>query len=114
MTEYTPKQKNTVTFTYNDGGRESAGYKGLAGDCTVRAIAISTGKPYQEVYDDLFSENKKSNPRKSSPRDGGTSMKTIHKYLQSLGWSWVATMKIGSGCKVHLKRDELPSDSSLL
>jgi hypothetical protein len=95
-------------FIENDGGREAAGYKGKAGDCTVRAIAIATGKPYQEVYSDLFAENKIRNPRKSSPRDGGTPMKTIHKYLKSLGWSWVPTMQIGSGCKVHLKQDELP------
>lgn len=25
-----------------------------------------------------------------------------------LGWEWVACMKIGSGCTVHLKADELP------
>ena len=106
---YNPKPKSTDAFTYNDGGREAAGYKGIAGDCTVRAIAIATGKSYQEVYGDLFAQNKISNPRKSSPRDGGTSMKTIHKYLKSLGWEWVATMHIGSGCKVHLKKDELPS-----
>lgn len=101
-------------FIENDGGREAAGYKGKAGDCAVRAIAIATGKPYQEVYSDLFSENKIRNPRKSSPRDGGTSMKTIHKYLKSLGWSWHPTMQIGSGCKVHLKQDELPSGNIIV
>ena len=40
-------------FKYNDGGRELAGYKGKTGDCVTRAIAIATGKPYQEVYDNL-------------------------------------------------------------
>jgi hypothetical protein len=40
-----------MDFVYNDGGRAAAGYKGRAGDCVVRAIAIATQKPYQEVYD---------------------------------------------------------------
>ena len=34
--------------TYNDGGREDAGYKGKTGDCGTRAIAIATGLDYQE------------------------------------------------------------------
>ncbi len=104
----------TEMFIENDGGREAAGYKGNAGDCTVRAIAIATGKPYQEVYGELFAENKLHNPRNSSPRNGGTQMKTIHKYLKSLGWSWFPTMQIGSGCKVHLKQDELPSGNIIV
>ena len=32
---------------------EEAGYKGFAGDCVCRAIAIATQKPYKEVYDRL-------------------------------------------------------------
>lgn len=40
-----------MKFKFNDGGREAAGYKGKASDCVTRAIAIATGKPYQEVYD---------------------------------------------------------------
>jgi len=38
-----------MDFIYNDGGRVAAGYKGRAGDCVVRAIAIATQRPYQEV-----------------------------------------------------------------
>jgi len=29
--------------------------------------------------------------------------------MQSLGFVWTATMRIGSGCKVHLDPDELPT-----
>ena len=43
-----------MPFKYSDGGRAAAGYKGTAGDCATRAIALATGKPYQEVYDALF------------------------------------------------------------
>ena len=44
-------------FTYNDGGREAAGYKGKAGDCVCRAIAIAADLPYQQVYDRLAEGN---------------------------------------------------------
>jgi hypothetical protein len=38
-------------YEYDDGGRKDAGWKGTGGDCVVRAVAIATGRPYQEVYD---------------------------------------------------------------
>jgi len=44
-------------FVYNDGGREAAGYKGTAGDCVCRAVAIAAELPYQEVYDRLAEGN---------------------------------------------------------
>ena len=39
-----------IGYTYDDGGRSDAGFKGDAGDCTVRAIAILTRTPYPDVY----------------------------------------------------------------
>ena len=42
-----------MDWHYSDGGRATAGYKGDAGDCVTRAIAIATEIPYQEVYDGL-------------------------------------------------------------
>jgi hypothetical protein len=42
-----------MTFVYDDGGHAAAGYTGEARDFVTRAIAIATGKAYQEVYDDL-------------------------------------------------------------
>ena len=101
-----------MKFFYNDGGRKAAGYEGLAGDCTVRAIAIALNQPYQHVYDELFHRNKLNNPSgKGSPRNGGTNMKTIKAYLEECGWEWIATMGFGTGCKVHLKVDELPNET---
>ena len=38
-----------MEYIHDDGGRVAAGYKGKTGDCVTRAIAIATGKPYQEV-----------------------------------------------------------------
>lgn len=100
-----------IEHVYDDGGRADAGYRGDAGDCVVRAIAIATERPYQEVYDELFELNRGANKRgeKKSPRDGGTRRTTIRRYLADAGWVWTPTMFIGSGCRVHLRADELPS-----
>jgi hypothetical protein len=102
-----------MKFIYNDGGRAAAGYRGVAGDCVTRAIAIATGKPYQEIYDALNAlgtkeRTSKRRRGKSSARNG-VYKNTTRKYLESLGWKWTPTMGIGQGCKVHLRPEELPS-----
>ena len=106
-------------WIYNDGGRADAGYKGKAGDCVCRAIAIATGKPYKEVYDDLgvLAKAQKVTARtpskKVSARDG-VYRATYQKYLESLGWKWVPTMRVGQGCTVHLNAKELPQGSIII
>ena len=104
-----------MKFIYNDGGRKEAGYKGDAGDCVCRAIAIATQRPYQEIYDRLSEGNATQRKRKGSKsntrsaRDGiSTTRKWFKDYMKELGFTWTPTMFIGSGCKVHLKADELP------
>ena len=103
-----------MKWIYNDGGRRAAKFKGDAGDCVCRSIAIATGRPYREVYDalnDLASGERwrgRRRGRNSSARDG-VYKETIRRYMESIGWHWVPTMKIGSGCKVHLTASELPS-----
>lgn len=102
-----------MKWTYDDGGRTAAGYKGGAGDCVARSIAIATGKPYQEVYDALnaLAKNERTGKRKrgKSSARSGVYKNTIRRYLESIGWEWVPTMHIGSGCTVHLADGELPS-----
>lgn len=100
----------------NDGGRKAAGYKGDAGDCVARAISIASGRPYQEVYDRLAAgqaAQRKSKRTKKQPRSArnGVHVKRqwFKDYMTELGFVWHATMKIGEGCKVHLKADELPA-----
>ena len=39
--------RSNLELKINDGGRAAAGYKGQAGDCVVRSIAIATRMPYQ-------------------------------------------------------------------
>ena len=99
-------------FVYDDGGRAAAGYKGTADDCVVRAIAIAAQLPYQEVYDAInemaSSERRGKRKRSISNARTGVYKQTSKKYLESMGWKFTATMTIGSGCKTHLRADELP------
>jgi len=107
----------TETFKFNPGGW-TGGIKHRR-DCGPRAVAIATDQPYQVVYDELQRRQEelrlKSNSKwayEKKPHTNkvhlGTAMIVVKEYLQSLGWTWVATMGIGTGCKVHLKANELP------
>lgn len=106
-----------MEWIYNDGGRKAAGYRGEVDDCVVRSVAIVTGRPYKEIYNELkdimqFWQYRKqftfATRREKSPRFG-VSKKITKDYLYDLGFEWTPTMKIGTGCKVHLVADELPS-----
>lgn len=106
---------STDRFIYDDGGRAVAGYHGRAGDCVTRAVAIATGMPYANVYTALAKGNAEQRQTRRSGRGGKTARNGIcttrqwfKDYMRSLGFRWVATMSIGSGCKVHLRREELP------
>jgi hypothetical protein len=124
------------TYVFDDGGRAAAGFKGSTGDCVTRAIAIATGKPYREVYDEIFqlmrghsgtirtkervrmtfrADGTKTQKRiaarnlpASSPRNG-VAKDICRAYMERLGWKWVPCMSIGAGCTVHLRADELPA-----
>jgi len=109
----------------NDGGRADAGFKGGAGDCVVRSIAIAAELPYMQVYEDLRDanaryaqerDNKLSrhlNQRGSSPRNGNH-RNVFHDYILSHGFKWVPTMKVGAGCQVHLRPKELPAGTLIV
>jgi hypothetical protein len=103
-----------MEFIFNDGGRIASGFVGhSAGDCVARAIAITAQIPYREVYDAInglaVSERKGKRKRGVSNARTGVYKQTYRKFLESIGWKWTPTMQIGSGCKVHLRADELPT-----
>ena len=105
-----------MDYVYNDGGRQEAGFKGNTGDCVARAIAIAADIPYKDVYNRLAEGNasqratKHTGKRKRTAREGiYTKRKWFKDYMQELGFTWVPTMQIGSGCKVHLRKEDLPS-----
>lgn len=108
-----------IPFQYNDGGRAAAGFKGSADDCVCRAIAIASGRSYQEVYDAINEAGKAEQHvrgkvgrqfarGKGSSARTGVIKRTTRALLASMGWHWVPIMGIGTGCTVHLRADELP------
>lgn len=102
-----------LDFIPDDGGRAEAGYKGQTDDCVCRSVAIATGLPYQEVYDRIneLATSERTGKRKKGKSSARTGVykTTTRKLLESFGWEWHPTMQIGSGCTVHLRRDELPA-----
>lgn len=108
-----------ITLVHNDGGRAAAGFRGPTGDCVTRAVAIVTGRPYAEVYTELAEINSRLVVTKNRARKGVAGRKTashgiymkskpVADYLAAHGFTWVPTMKVGQGCKVHLREAELP------
>jgi hypothetical protein len=110
-------------WVQDDGGRQAAGFKGHTGDCVVRAIAIAIAGelPYAEVYEALHRAaladptlRRKLERRygaraalHASPR-AGVPRRVYDRYLADRGWTWTPTMRIGQGCTVHLRAEELP------
>ncbi len=107
-----------MEFKYNDGGRSYAGFKGITGDCAVRAISIITEKSYTEVYNDIneLAKSERIGKRKKSISNArkGVYRPTLHKYMIGLRYKWVPTMLVGRGCKVHLNENELPKGRLLV
>ena len=69
--------------------------------------------PYQEVYaavDEVGRRERRTKGRRepSSARTG-VYKATTRRIIASYGWQFKATMGIGTGCRVHLRPDELPS-----
>jgi hypothetical protein len=100
-----------VKLIINDGGRAAAGYRGQAGDCVARSIAIAAQLPYRTVYDALNAAAKTEKARGSRPSSArnGVARPVIRRFMKDLGWEWTPTMSIGSGTTVHLIADELPA-----
>lgn len=123
-----------ATWVYNDGGR-STYFKGKkVGDCVARAVAIASGIDYKKVYDTFAEKQSKQRVTKKhlryatynhtsarySWKDGkvrfaktaqhgvAVKRKWFKDQMREWGFRWVPTMKIGSGCQVHLRADELP------
>lgn len=114
------RSASQLGFQFDDGGRSASGFQGGAGDCVVRAITIAANLPYAQVYEDLGAANfayaelrndrlaKRLHQSGPSPRNGNH-RKVFHDYIIGLGFDWVPTMKLGGGCQVHLRADELPA-----
>ena len=104
-----------MNWTYDDGGRAAAGFGNKkVGDCVCRAIAIATEQPYRTVFDALSAYGWAPG-RRAMIRDADglyrprpdNEMQLTREYLAGLGWEWTPTMRVGSGCTVHLRASEL-------
>src|SRR5262249_44576929 len=77
------------------------------------------GKSYKEVYElvnalghlERTGSPKRGlrRPHRNSSARTGVYKETIKILMEGYGLKWTSTMKIGSGCKVHLRSEELPS-----
>lgn len=103
---------DSLPWVYDDGGRQAAGWKGQAGDCVVRSIAIATDLPYNAIYETMSelikSERKPKRAKRGSSARNGVHKVTCRKFMTELGWTWFPTMGIGTGTTVHLRDGELP------
>ena len=119
-------------WVYDDGGRAAAGLKGRAGDCVARAIAIASGVSYSTIYRLLAEGHERQRivrrkrvrgvlvERRFSKRalreqgqrtaDHGIDVrrKWFKDLMTRIGFRWVPTMRVGQGCTVHLRREQLP------
>ena len=94
---------DNLDFNYNNGGSKFKPRK----DCVVRAISIATKQDYMEVL-------KHFTILMDKPAYRGVPRKIYDLYLKNLGWVWTPTMFIGSGCKFHIKKKELPKGSLIV
>lgn len=100
----------SLPFVCSDGGRQDAGFRGSAGDCVTRAVAIASGRPYAEVYAALSAGMGSQRKSKGVSARNGISVGRgwFKAYMRGLGFEWTPTMRIGEGCKTHLLKGELP------
>jgi len=91
-----------MDFKFNDGGRGKYFAANGVRDCVVRAIAIAAQKDYKEVYDTL------TRMFGYSPRNG-VLKKDTRLAMEFFGGKWHPCMGVGTGCKVHLDKNDLPS-----
>jgi hypothetical protein len=115
-----------MNYQHDDGGRAAAGWKGKndVGDCAVRAVAIASQLPYNDVYEAMRKANAQYSSRRNrvareigrrgtTPRNG-MFKEVMHELMPTLGFVWVPTMFVGQGCKVHVRADELPAGRLVL
>lgn len=108
---------NTLEVVYDDGGRSKYYKASSVGDCVTRAIAIAANMDYKEVYQMIIDITHRKGRHKtkynSHPRNG-VLKKDIIIAMEKIGFTWHPCMSIGTGCKVHLAKDEIPMDKTII
>jgi hypothetical protein len=96
-----------MNFVFNDGGIDKKKESHYA-----RAISIITNIPPTEIISSI-KKIRDSIPKRKNQCENEKLVKATELYIESLGFEWVACMQIGSGCKVHLIKEELPAGKIL-
>lgn len=79
-------------FIFSDGGRQAAGFKGVSGDCAVRALSIATGLEYRhsmKLIKEFAARGKQGNKAIAK----GVYKEDLDALLRSLGWTWKTAPK---------------------
>jgi hypothetical protein len=114
-------RSRALPFVYDDGGRVAEARARLGdevhilalptGDCVARAIAIALAEPYEatcEALDDTVRAQYGALWARGPSAARGLPRTIYEPFLRERGWVWTPTMHIGSGCRVHLAKQELP------
>lgn len=96
----TEAETKRLQFQYGDAGRADAGYKHRR-DCVTRAIVFATGKPYKEVYLDLYTTCN-ANP------GNGLSQTAYDRYMRRIGWQYINA--VGKS----FTTDDIPTDTTVM
>ena len=64
--------------------------------------------PHKMTVKDVFYFKMNEKHKTAINPHGGVAKAVSKSYLEKHGWKWTPTMFIGVGCKVHLRKDELP------
>ncbi len=80
-----------MNHVFNDGGRAAASYKGSAGDCGARSMAIALDLDYKAVYIELANANRDRGYAKSARN--GLYKDVFNDVLKQHGWIWHAAPK---------------------
>lgn len=108
-------QTSKIRWNYNDAGYEK--YKNeLPNDSYTRAIAIALNLSYRDAYNliDEYIHNEEldevyiNNCRSEVVKD------VVKRILKDRGWEYVSKMRFGTGCILHLKKEELPSGTIIV
>lgn len=96
-----------MKFQFNDGGRKEAGYKGLVGDCVVRAVVIANDLDYKTTYRKISLINANTGRGKTVRR--GVIPSLTNQTLRDLGWK-----KLPMDRKLRFRADNLPKRKKLI
>jgi len=81
---------NNQKYNFNDGGR-SAYFKGTAGDCAARAMAIGLELDYKDCYNELANAHRARTGKKTA-RDG-IYKEDFNEVMKRHGWVWHSAPK---------------------